>query len=594
MICRSKSDEGVPLPMIRKLVRQMLAAQILSALTVSVCLLIDNIMIGRYLGVKAIAAYGLANPVLLIIGAIGSMLAAGVQVVCSRSLGRGSQEETNAGYSSAIAITAVVSLSFMALVLLFRTPLAKAMGAEGDEILLKDTRDYLAGFIIGAPASMGALILVPFMQMAGKSGLLIAAVLGMTVTDIGLDILNVTVLHGGMFGMGLASSLSYYVAMVMGAFYFLSKRSVFKFSTKRVSRKKIGELFTGGVPAAFNMVSSVILIFCMNKLLLSVGGAVAVAAYTVVMTLGNASNCISTGTGGVALTLSGILFNEEDQTGLKVLLGLLVRRAVALGLAAGALLIGFAPFLVGLFIPEAGESQHMAIFGVRLFALGLLPCCINNALKSSYQGVGRVRATEVISLLEGAGLPLLSAFVLSRFMGITGAWFFFFAGELLTLIGILGYVCIKYRRLTIKTEDVLLLPDGFGVPREDLLEADISHMGDVMATSHAAEAFCRTHGGSSGLCWRVALFVEEMGSNIVTHGFDPQADNHLSMRLQHKDGRWTLRFRDDCGAFDPVHYVPAEGQEAGMGIRIVLSMADEVRYTYSMNLNNLMVVKGDI
>ena len=66
--------------MIRKLVRQMLAAQILSALTVSVCLMIDNVMIGRFLGVSAIAAYGLANPVLLVIGALGSMLSAGVEL----------------------------------------------------------------------------------------------------------------------------------------------------------------------------------------------------------------------------------------------------------------------------------------------------------------------------------------------------------------------------------------------------------------------------------------------------------------------------------------------------------------------------------
>ena len=59
--------------MIRKLIRQMLAAQIFSALTVSLCLLIDNIMIGRFLGVPAIAAYGLANPILLIVlsGVVG-------------------------------------------------------------------------------------------------------------------------------------------------------------------------------------------------------------------------------------------------------------------------------------------------------------------------------------------------------------------------------------------------------------------------------------------------------------------------------------------------------------------------------------------
>ena len=60
--------------MIRKLIRQMLTAQILSALTVSLCLLIDNIIIGRYLGVESIAAYQLANPILLMMGALGIRL----------------------------------------------------------------------------------------------------------------------------------------------------------------------------------------------------------------------------------------------------------------------------------------------------------------------------------------------------------------------------------------------------------------------------------------------------------------------------------------------------------------------------------------
>ena len=108
--------------MTRKLVRQMLTAQILSALTVSLCLLIDNVMINRFLGVNAIAAYELSNPVLLIIGAIGSMLSAGIQVACSKSLGNGSAEETNRNYSTAAALTLIISVVFMAVVLLFREP----------------------------------------------------------------------------------------------------------------------------------------------------------------------------------------------------------------------------------------------------------------------------------------------------------------------------------------------------------------------------------------------------------------------------------------------------------------------------------------
>ena len=70
---------------------------------------------------------------------------------------------------------------------------------------------------------MGALILVPFLQMAGQSTLLVISVGVMTAADVILDLLNVKVFHGGMFGMGLASSLSYYAALLVAGIYFFSK-----------------------------------------------------------------------------------------------------------------------------------------------------------------------------------------------------------------------------------------------------------------------------------------------------------------------------------------------------------------------------------
>ena len=39
-----------------------------------------------------------------------------------------------------------------------------------------------------------------------------------------------------------------------------------------------------------------------------------------------------------------------------------------------------------------------------------------------------------------------------------------------------------------------------------------------------------------------------------------------------------------------MNYVPGEDQADGLGIRMVLGMADDVRYTYSLSLNNLMIV----
>ena len=49
-----------------------------------------------------------------------------------------------------------------------------------------------------------------------------------------------------------------------------------------------------------------------------------------------------------------------------------------------------------------------------------------------------------------------------------------------------------------------------------------------------------------------------------------------------------LRFRDDCGAFDPVNYIPREGKDA-LGIRLVMAVAQDAQYTHSLNLNNLML-----
>ena len=578
--------------MIRKLIRQMLAAQTLSALTVSLCLLIDNIMIGRFLGVNAIAAYGLANPILLVIGAFGSMLAAGVQVACSKSLGSGSQEETNRGYSSALALAAAVSLLLTAGVLIFRNPLATAMGAGREGEIYDMTRDYLAGFILGAPGSMAALVLVPFLQMAGKSGLLIAAVLGMTVADVALDLLNVLVFHGGMFGMGLASSLSYYVAMVIAAFYFLSGKCVFRFSRGYVSRKKIAELMTGGVPTVFTMASSVVLVFILNRILLGTGGSDAVAAYSVLLTIGNASNCISTGVGGVSLTLSGIFHGEEDVSGLKELLKLLSRYGVLLGAAVGALLLAFAPVLTGIFIPEEGAAKELTIQGLRLFALGLIPCCINNALKNLYQGTGRVALTEGISVLEGAVFPALAALVLGRLFGVTGVWLYFLCGEVLALLFTVMLVWKKNQGFPRGAKPFLLLREDFGVWEGNLMEVSIRSIEEVTGAAEKAGAFCRAHGQSEKTANHIALCVEEMASNTVRHGFRKDRENHLSVRIQNREKRWTLRFRDDCSAFDPVSYVP-RGEEDALGIRLVTAMADDIRYTYSLNLNNLTIKLTD-
>lgn len=569
--------------MLKKIYRRMLLAQILSAVTVSLCLLIDNRMIGNYLGEEAMAAYGFANPVLLVFGALGSMLAAGVQVACSRSIGNGNQRETNSTFASAIMVAVTAGVGGMMLILFLKDPLASLLGAGKEGNLHRLTADYLSGFVIGVPATLGALILVPFLQIAGKSNRLALAVGAMTVSDVALDFLFAVVMDLGMFGMGLASALSYYIALLVGCGYFLSKKCMFRFERILVTGRKIRELFVSGLPTVFTMASTVILTFVLNRVLLAAGTSVAVAAYSVISTVGNISYSISTGVGGVTLTMSGVFFNEEDPANLKRMFQRMLISALLLNGAALLLLLFFAPACASFFLPQAGETQDLAAIGIRLFALSLVPCGINTALKNFYQGTEKVRLTEIISLCQGAILPAVSAILFSHLLPLRWIWFCFPAGEILALLGIVLYSFGKTKKLSLKS--IMMLPTSLHNADEDLLEVILDRKTDPEEVRREVEKFCLSRIQYKKELKRLELCMEEISSIILSHDFMKHPEREISIRLLYKHPGWVVRFRDNGIKNNPMASGNALTEDPG--IQIVTHYAREIRYTYSMDLNNL-------
>ena len=118
------------------------------------------------------------------------------------------------------------------------------------------------------------------------------------------------------------------------------------------------------------------------------------------------------------------------------------------------------------------------------------------------------------------------------------------------------------------------------------METDISSLQEVTAAAEKAEQFCMKHGNDPKISNHIALCIEEMAANVIQYGFKDEKQHHLSILVLSKPEFWVLRFRDDCRAFNPVRYVP-QAEEKTLGIRIVMSLAEDAHYTYSMNLNNL-------
>ena len=120
---------------------------------------------------------------------------------------------------------------------------------------------------------------------------------------------------------------------------------------------------------------------------------------------------------------------------------------------------------------------------------------------------------------------------------------------------------------------------------------------DVVDFSEKAWQFCEDKGKSGRIAYLTSLAIEEMGKNVIEHGFTMDKKSHvLSARIVYKDDELIIRMRDNCKSFDPrkkFEQVYANEEAGGsMGIKMIMAEASEVRYTTMFNLNNLLIRIG--
>ncbi len=582
--------------MVGKLFRQMIVAQVISAMTVTLCMLIDSIVIGRFLGVEAMAAYGYTQPVLLAFAAPGAMISAGVQVVCGRTLGNGDREGTDSCFTVSVALTTLISILGLVLVLLFAGSLSTILGAgkpSSDNTVYYLTKDYLTGFIIGVPAFLAAQMMVPYLQMSGRRSRLVFAVLLMTVLDVALDLLNVLLVHGGIFGMGLASSLSYYAAVFAAIGCFIGKDTIFHLRLKGLRMDTLRSIISGGIPTIINSLSLAFLVLLLNHLLQMTGGNIAVAAYSVISTIGNLCYAFCNGNSSVALMMSSIFAADEDRTSLCELVRSMVRCGVVLLAGVTLLVVIFSRYLVLMFLANDPDAVPIASRGLALFALCLVPCVLNTTFKFYYQGIGRIRLMEIICVLQNFVLTSLSALLLGNIFGTTGLWLCFLCGEGITLLFICIYVWSHNRRISFSAADFALLPSTWTISEEDCFEYRVCDKEDAAKVSEEAVRFCTAHGEDAATSMIIGLCIEEMTNNTIIHG--PKHYNKpfsIEVRLVINDDGKIIRIRDNCIGFDPVHYHELHRSDdplAHIGIRTVISLAKEAVYLNTFGLNNLML-----
>lgn len=573
---------------IRKTYRSFVIASILTSLTATAGILIDNVIVGHYLGSDALGAMGIVGPISLILSAIGNLCSGGGATRAAQAIGRGERDKVNVIFSTNVVFVLGAGALITAGGLLFVPEIAGLLGAEG--ALRLPSQQYLYGYFLGAIPTILLSAMMSFVRIDGSPKLPLFAIIVMTAANIILDLLMVLVFRQGMFGMALATAISYCLAVATAFLHFTKKEATLRFVRPKGFFRELSATAVTGMPTAVSRISETLKGMVLNNLMVTFVSVGAVTALSVRTQANSLLGAIGIGIAQAATPTIGMFFGEEDRTAVKDTLKTTLRFGLIIN---GILAVVFflVPSIFSLLFGVADpEITAMTDKAMRLFAVGMPLYFVNTVLINFYQCTKRVRIATLLCILQSFVFTVALSFALIRPMGAGGVWVSFLLGEILTLLTAAIVIIRKNGRFSLSLSSIMMLAEDFGGDPKDRLELSIGNsMDEVMAISSGIGKFGEARAIDAKLLNHISLCIEEMAGNVVQHSFRPGEKRWLDLTLLDKPDSITVRLRDNGAAFDPLAYASAEWNREHLGIHMIHSIASSFEYKRAMGLNNLVI-----
>ena len=560
------------------------------------CGVIDNLFVGRILGQDALAAAGFFSPVMTAAG-LSYVLIMGVQVLAGNYVGEGKAELVNRLFVSVFFVLFAAFTTFSAICILFREPLSDILGARGYVAVL--LCDYIKGYAPGIiPQTLAALLMALCSynndlkrSYCGIAAMIIGNVLG--------DMLLVRSL--GLFGIGIASSISSTASFLVLLPGFLKKNKLFYFDMScGFDPGLVVNAAVRGLPNLTFTTGVIFKNYCFNYAMNGYAGAPGVAVIGIMSTVCAFFGAVPAGCANAFSSLAGLYYGEQDRESYLNL----TRMALKTGTVATTLCIFIVMLLSGsltvLFLPGDAALHPLCR---RMFLLAfsfLLPNVIYNIFLQSYSAQGKMTFINIMSFAEVASIGLF-ALLAMRWMGTDAAWVANAVIDILCIFILMISAIAGKKTVRVTLASMLKLDDDFGAEKEDVIERSIVTLDDVVKASSDVAEFCREKKYPPRTAYYVALSVEEIASNILKYGFQNTEGisgsgrnaYYTDVRVVSGEDALTVRFRDNCREFDPRERIKLhdpETKESHIGIRMVAKIAKQIDYYNNAGINTTIAI----
>ena len=564
--------------------------------TQAVGALVDGVVIGKALGVDALAAFSLVWPLAVSSYLIGGVIAGGSRNLYTRMAGQGDIDGANQVFTLAVLLSAGLSVAVGIAMLLGLSPIAVVLGARGaNEHLRPLVCQYLAGMTLGLPFENAAKVFSEYMGIDSDHRRTLVATAAMTAADILGDLAAITFFPGSMFALGAATALGQAVYFAVLSTHFLRPNRMLRFSLRgrAGALSRAGAILVNGAPYGVDLLSSVIAGIAINHILSATVASAYIAAFGVRRSISSLVWVFYLGAADTVWALSSIYYGEEDRKALDTLQKTAVRMGAATAAIPTILLTAFPRFIAGIFF-GSGDSETLALAAEATRVLGLtVPLCLMIYIFVYYlMGTGKLRAANLFNFLLEFGAVVPGVWLMVALFGGRGVWLASPVMLSAMLVGALAYIHNWKRGDTFSEKRLLLGPEFSAAPGKEL-NITATTLAEVMDMSRRAGEFCLENGIDRRKANHLALCIEELGVNVVEHGFTDGAPHAIDMRILVRDGDLILRIRDDCRPFNLVEQYRVlhdeEDISRNLGIRVVFGMSSSIQYLSTMSTNNLII-----
>ena len=376
--------KGRPLPLILKFVIPLVIGNIFQQLYN----MADTIIVGRFVGDKALAAVGSTGTVMFLVTGFAQGMTAGFSVLTAQRYGAGDSEgvKRSVGNGAILALMVTIILTFISVVMM--DPLLRLMNTPED--IFQDAYTYISLICWGLCGTILYNLVSSYLRAVGNSKVPLYFLIMSAVLNVVLDLVLIINFHMGVAGAAVATVISQLVSGIVCVIYIYKAVPMLRPERRHYAFHKGDSKYqiAMGLPMALQFSITACGTMVMQSAI-NLFGSTAVAAFTAANKLQNLLTQGMVAMGQMSATYAGQNCGKGDYGRIREGVKASIKIDVIYSILASIFLTVALPYGIRLFF--AGDITELMPYGrtyVNISVIFYIPLSFIFVFRNFMQGCG--------------------------------------------------------------------------------------------------------------------------------------------------------------------------------------------------------------